>query len=128
MPLTRARTSATRNAEMRPGRSCVSITGAGVIVSTLTSIGPPGPPDPAGGPACWRPQPTISAAEITPRLAARMTLRSQLRRGAASDPHKPKVFGFIGRSCRVRERCPVACKPRLQGQLRDARLYQIGQE
>ena len=55
MPFTRARTSATRNAEMRPGRSCVSVTGVGAIVSTPTSIGPPRTSRPARRPGLFLP-------------------------------------------------------------------------
>ena len=48
--MTRARTSATRNAEIRPGRSWVSATEVVAIVRTPTSIGPAGAGGAAGGP------------------------------------------------------------------------------
>ena len=40
IPFTRARTSATRNAEVRPGSSFVSVTAVGASVTTPTSTGP----------------------------------------------------------------------------------------
>ncbi len=42
IPFTRARTSATRNGEVRPGSSWVSVTDVGSIVTTPTSTGPAG--------------------------------------------------------------------------------------